>query len=296
MNTLEQIIVYLGEFLYKILPFDCLADGFMQRALIGLLLITPLAAVTGVQVVNSRMAFFSDAIGHSAFAGLAIGLIFAINPDWTMPALAVIVGILIMALRRGSRLSSDTAIGVIFSAVVAFGLAIVKRNPSVARNIEMFLYGDIITISEKEILILFILFLLFIVFQFFSYNRLLSISVNPRLASVHRIPVALYQYAFTIFLSLVVIFSVRVVGVILVTALLIVPAATARNLAKSSRAMFWISFLIGYLSAVSGFLISAQEWARTATGATIVLVSSFLFCLSMLFVFLKPGKSADTEK
>ena len=279
---LHEIIQNTGGFLSFCLPFECLTLEFMQRALIGLLLIAPLAAVTGVQVVNSRMAFFSDAIGHSAFAGVALGLIFAVSPNWTMPLLALLVGILIMALKRGSRLSSDTAIGVIFSAVVAFGLAIVSRNKSVARDMQMFLYGDILTIGETEIAILFFLFLLFCVFQYFSYNRLLCISVNPRLASVHRIPVGVYQYAFTALLSLVVIFSVRAVGVILVTALLIVPAAAARNFSKSSGMMFWISIAIGVCSGIAGLLISAQPWAETASGATIVLCACAVFCASLL--------------
>ncbi len=293
---LHEIIQNTGGFLSFCLPFECLTLEFMQRALIGLLLIAPLAAVTGVQVVNSRMAFFSDAIGHSAFAGVALGLIFAVSPNWTMPLLALLVGILIMALKRGSRLSSDTAIGVIFSAVVAFGLAIVSRNKSVARDMQMFLYGDILTIGETEIAILFFLFLLFCVFQYFSYNRLLCISVNPRLASVHRIPVGVYQYAFTALLSLVVIFSVRAVGVILVTALLVVPAATARNLAGSSRGMFWISLGVAYVSAVSGLIVSAQEWAGTASGATVVLISCILFCVSLLISLFRPGKTPDMEK
>ena len=287
---LHEIIQNTGGFLSFCLPFECLTLEFMQRALIGLLLIAPLAAVTGVQVVNSRMAFFSDAIGHSAFAGVALGLIFAVSPNWTMPLLALLVGILIMALKRGSRLSSDTAIGVIFSAVVAFGLAIVSRNKSVARDMQMFLYGDILTIGETEIAILFFLFLLFCVFQYFSYNRLLCISVNPRLASVHRIPVGVYQYAFTALLSLVVIFSVRAVGVILVT------AATARNLAGSSRGMFWISLGVAYVSAVSGLIVSAQEWAGTASGATVVLISCILFCVSLLISLFRPGKTPDMEK
>jgi len=293
---LHEIVNAVGKALEVILPFDCMQFTFIQKALIGLLLITPLAAITGVQVVNSRMAFFSDAIGHSAFAGVAFGLLFVVSPNLTMPLLALVVGLAIMALRRGTRLSSDTVIGVIFSAVVAFGMAVVSRNKSLARDAQMFLYGDILTIDDTQIILLVLLFIAFAVFQFFAYNRLLCISVNPQLASVHRIRVGLYQYMFAALLSLVVIFSVRAIGVILVTALLVVPAATARNIANNTRSMFFLALATGLFSAVAGLLISVQDWVETATGATIVLVSCVLFTISLVVSLLKGGKTSDTEK
>ncbi len=293
---IADFILWLAEFTASFLPFECMDALFMKRAFLGLLLIAPLAAVTGIQVVNSRMAFFSDAIGHSAFAGVALGLIFSISPNISMPLLALLVGFLIMYLRRSSRLSSDTVIGVIFSAVVAFGLAVVSRNRSVARDMQMFLFGDILTIGDTEITILMVLVLLFAIFQFFGYNRMLSISVNPQLAAVHQIPVAVYQYLFAGLLSLVVIYSVRAVGVILVTALLILPAATARNFSRNSASMFWISLLISIVSVISGLIISAQNWANTPAGATIVLCASFLFLISLIYARCQPGKTSDTEK
>ena len=235
---ITDFIHWLAYFVASFLPFECMDAQFMKLALLGLLLIAPLAAVTGIQVVNSRMAFFSDAIGHSAFAGVALGLIFSFSPNLSMPLLALFVGFLIMYLRRGSRLSSDTVIGVIFSAVVAFGLAVVSRNRGEGmEKMDIFLFGDILTIQESQIAILIVLALAFSVFQFFGYNRMLSISVNPQLASVHQIPVALYQYIFAGLLSLVVIYSVQAVGVILVTALLVVPAAAARNFSKIIRTL-----------------------------------------------------------
>lgn len=293
---IEDLIQQIGLVLSYCLPFECMQLAFMQKSLLALLLIAPLTAVTGVQVVNSKMAFFSDAVGHSAFAGVALGLIFSFSPDWSMPILGLFVGLMIMALKRASRLSSDTVIGVIFSGVVAFGLAIVSRNRSVARDMQMFLYGDILTIGDGEIAFLAILLVAFAVFQWYAYNRLLTIAVNPQLASVHRIPVGMYQYAFTALLSLVVIFSVRAVGVLLVTALLVVPAATARNLSRSTRGMFWISLAISLGSTVTGLLVSAQDWAHTTSGATIVLCACLLFCFSLAWVVMRPGKTADSEK
>jgi len=282
----------LYALLAQLLPFDCLQARFMQQALLGLLLLAPMAAVMGIIVVNFRMAFFSDAISHSAFAGVALGLIFSVDPNWTMPAFGLLVGLGIMILQRHSNLSSDTVIGVFFSAMVAFGLAIVSRDRSLARDLQRFLYGDILTISDGQILCLMALFLILMTFQAVSYNHLLYIGLNPTLAQAHRVRVAVHQYLFTGLLALIVMFAVQAVGVLLVTALLIVPAAAARNLARSAGAMFWWALLISLSSAVAGLLISAQDWARTATGATIIIVACGWFLLSMIAANLSRDRTA----
>jgi len=270
----------LYELVARLLPFECLQMRFMQQALVALLLLAPMAAAMGVQVVNFRMAFFADAISHSAFAGVALGLIFAVDPYIAMPLFAVAVGLAIMAAQRRSALSSDTVIGVFFSAVVAFGLAVVSRDRNAARDIQRFLYGDILTITNAEVLWLIALFIALMLFQAYSYNRLLYVGLNPVLAKAHRVQVPPYQYIYAALLALVVIFSVWAVGVLLVTAMLIVPAAAARNFATSAGAMFWWALLISSSSALVGLLISAQPWAETATGATIVLVAFAWFLIS----------------
>ncbi|WP_028316993.1 metal ABC transporter permease [Desulfobulbus elongatus] len=274
----------LYNLLAQLLPFDCLQARFMQQALAGLLLLAPMTAAMGILVVNFRMSFFADAISHSAFAGVALGLLLALDPDWTMPAFGLLVGLGIMLMQRSSNLSSDTVIGVFFSAMVAFGLAIVSRDRSLARDLQRFLYGDILTISDGQIIALMGLFLTLMTFQALSYNRLLYIGLNPTLARAHRVRVAALQYLFAGLLALIVMFAVQAVGVLLVTALLIVPAASARNFARSAGAMFWWTLLISLSSAVAGLVLSAQDWARTATGATVILVACGWFALSMLAV------------
>jgi zinc transport system permease protein len=266
----------------QLLPFECMQARFMQQAMIGLLLLAPMTAIMGIQVVNFRMAFFADAISHSAFAGVALGLLFAVDPGWTMPAFGLLVGLGIMILQRHSNLSSDTVIGVFFSAMVAFGLAMVSRDRSLARDLQRFLYGDILTISDVQILCLIALFLALMVFQTLSYNHLLYIGINPALARAHRIRVAVQQYLFAGLLALVVMFSVQAVGVLLVTAMLIVPAAAARNVSRSAGGMFWWALMVNISSAIAGLIISAQDWARTATGATVILVACGWFLASMV--------------
>lgn len=278
---------WLFNFVANAIPLDCMQTRFMQQALVGLILLAPMCATMGVQVVNFRMAFFSDAISHSAFAGVAIGLLALIDVRLSMIGLALLIGLMITAVGRRSSLTMDTIIGVFFSAVVAFGLAIVSRQRHIARDLQMFLYGDILTIATTEILWEALLFVALIAFQIVGYNRMLYVGLNPVLASAHRVRTRAYQYAFAALLSLVVIFSVWAVGVFLVTAMLIVPAATARNLARSASGMFWWALVVGLTSAVAGLLISAQPWAHTATGATIILCASAWFVLSLFPILLR---------
>ncbi len=272
---------FLYHLVSTLLPFECMQMLFMQQALIGLLLLAPMVAFMGVQVVNFRMAFFADAISHSAFTGVALGLIFSVDPHVTMPVFGLLVGLLIVNSQRKSTLSTDTIIGVFFSGVVAFGLAIVSRNNTVARDIQTFLYGDILTISNGDIWAMLALLAALIAFQAYGYNRMLYIGLSPLVAKVHGVSVGAYQYIYAGLLAFVVIFSVWAVGVLLVTAMLIVPAATARNLACTAGGMVWWALLVSLSSAVTGLLISAQDWAGTATGATVILVAFGWFLVSL---------------
>lgn len=267
----------------RLLPLDCLQVAFMRQALLAVLLLAPMTAALGVSVITFRMAFFSDAIGHSAFAGVAIGLLLSLDPLFTMPAFGVLVGLCIMAVRRGSLLSADTSIGIVFSAVVAFGLAVVSRGPGMSRSMTQFLYGDILTVSPAELGFLALLLPVLLVFAVVGFNRLLLVALNPVMARAHGVRVAIWQYAFAALLSLVVMLAVRAVGVLLVTALLIVPAATARHLARTAGGMFWWAQAVALFSGVSGLLLSAQPWLGTASSATIILVSCACFLLSALW-------------
>lgn len=256
-------------------------NTFMQLALAGLLLLAPMVAIMGVHAVQLRMAFFSDAISHSVFAGVAISLLLHVHPQWTLPLFGLLVGITIMAIRRASTLSTDTVIAVTFSAVVAFGLAIISRNPGITRDLPRFLYGDILTVDAAGLFRLAACLLVVITLQLFGGNRLLYIGISPVLASAHGIAVRRYQYLYAGLLALVIINALWAVGVLLVTALLVVPAAAARNLAGSTRSLYWWSFIISISSSLTGLILSAQPWARTATGPTILLVACAWFLISL---------------
>lgn len=266
--------------LLALLPFESLEPLFMRQALLALLLLSPMAAMLGVHVLNFRMAFFSDAVGHSAFAGLAVGVILGISQQVSVMVFGGLVGVAIMSIQRKSGLSADAAIGIVFSAVVAFGLAVVSRAPGLNREIQAYLYGDILTVTGGETAILFGLLILVALFELLGWNSMLTLALSPALARVSGISTGFWQYLFAILLAVVVMFCVRIVGVLLVTAMLIVPAATARNLAGTMRGLFWWAIAVAVFSAVAGLLLSAQEWLGTASGATVILVACLLFGLS----------------
>lgn len=261
-----------------LLPFDWLAPMFMKRALLALLCIAPACAAMGVLVVNFRMAFFSDAVSHSAFTGVALGLMLSINPMITLMLFGILVGIGITQLRSRSELPSDTIIGVFFSAAVALGIVIISHRRALSRYLEAFLYGDVLAISRAELVGMFVLLAAVLVFIGYSYNELFLIGLNEDLARTRGTRVRLYNFTFSILLTLVVTVSIRAIGILLVTAMLIVPAATARSLARSAGGMFWYALVAAVISAVVG--LAASFKFDTATGATVILISSILFVLS----------------
>lgn len=262
------------------LPFAFTGDLFMKRALLAVLLVAPVCAAMGVMVVNFRMAFFSDAISHSAFTGVALGVLFGIDPLYTLVAFGIVVGLAIISVRRLSSLSVDTVIGVFFSFAVALGIVIISARKGLTRDLHSYLYGDVLTVGDGEIALMAVLAVAVALFLAFWFNPLFLTGINERLAKAQGVPVKALEYAYALLLALVVTVSIRVIGLLLVTAMLVVPAAAGRNLAQSVRSMFWASIGVGLASGVIG-LIASYYW-DSATGATIILAASGFFLLSQI--------------
>jgi zinc transport system permease protein len=222
------------------------------------------------------MAFFPDAAGHTIFGGLALGLIFGLPLNIVVLVFGVFIGLLIIYVVRHSTLASDTVIGLIFSGGVAFGLALVSRYPEAQGKINRYFLGDILTVGDGEIILLLVLAGVSLLFFVFLYNRLMLSCVSP--ANYLKSPYP--EYLFGGFLALVVVISVQVVGVLLVTALLIAPAAAGRMLAGTGRSMFWTALLVSVASGQLGLLLAYQPAVNTTPGATVVFVSIVLFGLS----------------
>lgn len=281
-----------------ILPHPALQYAFMQRAVVALLLLSPLCATLGTQVVNFRLAFFADAVGHSAFTGFGLGfLLTALLPTRDLPidrltmiAFGVVVAMLITAYRRGSGLSSDTIIGIFSSAAVALGLCLFsyldrRRQMPPRASLAQFIQGSPLWTDATDLLVLFIYFVIATTFLAFTYNRLLMVGLNPDLAQTLGIPVRRYEYAFSVLLAVLVMLLVPIVGALLVTAMLVIPAAAARNLARSAGSVFWWGLAIAWTSSLGGLLI-ADAW-ETPMGSTIVLCSVAWFLVSQPAAWLR---------
>ncbi|MBE6380310.1 MAG: metal ABC transporter permease [Lentisphaerae bacterium] len=264
------------------LPLECMQYHFMQMALLALLLIAPLTAAAGVQVINFRMAFFADTIGHSAFAGAALGLLLLGHdgPLWSMPLLAMLIGLGVMWLKNSSKLSADTVIGIFFAFIVSGGLLLTSRSHELGHMAQSFIFGDILLVSSEDIIMLAILNVIYLFFNILCSNRMLLIAIDEDLARSCRIKTTLCSYLHIVLLALIVIMSIKASGVLLAGALLIVPAATARNLAGRAGSVVLYAVTAGSVAAVAGLFISVNEQVNTASGATIVMVGCLLFAVS----------------
>ena len=268
------------------LPVEWAEFGFMRRALVALIVLAPACAMAGVYVVNFRMAFFSDAIAHSAFAGVAIGFLLLAagyswaDPRFTLLAVGLLVGAAITLVRRRTDLGTDTVIGVAFSAVIALGILIITHSRRFTSDFNAYLYGDILFLDRHDVRTAFVLALVVVVFMLLSYNRLLLIAVNPDLARTRGTRTRVYDYLFAGLVVLLVTAGIRSMGILLVTALLIVPAATARNVARSAGQMFWFATAVALSSALVGLI--GSYYIETAAGAAVILTGTVLFVIALI--------------
>lgn len=259
------------------MEFLGLHHEFLQRALLAVVLLAPLCALVGVPVVNLRLAYLTDAIGHTALAGVAVGLLVGIDPRLSTIGLALGLGVAILAIARRSRLSTDTVIGILAATVVAAGLALLSRERGLARDAQRFLVGDVLTVSGTDLALLTGAAVLTITVLGWRWNRLLALAFDPDLAVVHGRSGRTDRLLLGLVLAVATALIVRSVGVLLATALVVIPAATARTLSERAALQPWIALGVALVAGVVGLLVSAQAWVATATGPTIVLVAAALF-------------------
>lgn len=258
-----------------LLPFSWIEYDFMKNAILAILIITPLFGILGTMIVNNRMAFFSDALGHSAITGVAIGTIFGItNTNLSMLFFAIVFAIFLNKIKRRKTVSTDTVISVFASLSMAIGLVILSRGGQFAKY-SAILVGDILSISVQEIGMLFIILIVTLIFWTFGFNHLYAVSVNESLARSKKINAPLIEDLFSIIIAIIVMSSVKWVGILIINALLILPAAASRNMSSNVREYHLFSIMISLFSGITGLIFSF--YLGTATGPTIVIISSILF-------------------
>lgn len=268
-----------------VLPFSWVEYSFMKNALLAIIIITPLFGILGTMIVSNRMAFFSDALGHSALTGIALGsLLGIINTNISMILFAVLFALLLNKIKRKKTVSTDTVISVFSSLSMAIGLMLLSQGGNFAKYSTL-LVGDILSITVGEIGLLLVVFIVTIVFWFLSFNRLHAVGINESLAKSKNININIVEDAFSIVIAVIVMLSIRWVGILIINALLILPAAAGRNLASNVREYHLFSIIIALFSGITGLIIS--YYAGTATGPTVAIIASLLFFLTL---WLAPGK------
>lgn len=278
MEVIEKMS-YLYNLMETLLPFQWISYNFMKNALIAMLIITPLFALMGTIIVNNKLAFFSDALGHSAFTGIGIGIILGItNTNLVMIIFAVLFAIALNKIKRKKTVSTDTIISVFSSVGTALGLVILSKDGNFSKYSSL-LVGDILSITPKEIGLLLGIFCVVILFWLLAFNQLHAISVNESLAKSRRIPVEWIDNIFVILVAFVIMLSIRWVGILIINALLILPAASSRNIAENMREYHVFSIIMSLFSGILGLILSYYN--NTATGPTIVLVASIIFFLTL---------------
>jgi zinc transport system permease protein len=296
---------------------DAVAHGLNTPALfvkgfLAVLLVSLVCGMVGSLVVGNRMAFFSDALAHCAFAGVALGLLLATtfgarrgDPvfEWLLPLVMVgfggLVGLAIAYVRERTSLASDTVIGVFFAGAIGFGAVLLTALRQRTRfDPEQFMFGSPLFVEPIDLLFLGLLVVGVVVVLVLHYNAVVFASFNPSLARSRRVPLRLYNYLFIVLLAFVVNLSIRAVGALLINALLIVPAAAAANLARNLREMFWLSVILSVGSGLGGLWLSFNVRLPVGPGeplefgpaGLIVCVSVLLFFLSMPLGALLRGR------
>lgn len=272
--------------LFDALPFQIFHWDFMKNALLAILLMAPLFGLMSTMIVTGRMSFFSDALGHSAFTGIAIGCICGVAaPTWVAVVFSVAFALLFSFVRSRSNHAADTLIGVFSSTAVALGIFIATLGGSSFTKYNRYLIGDVLSVTPSQIGTLALVLLAVIVFWICFGNRLTLVSIHPQLASSRGIRVWHMQAIFTVAIAVVVTLALSWVGLLILNSLLVLPGAAARNISRNMRQYHSFSVLIALFSGIGGLLVS--YWFGTSTGASISLILALCFAVS--FCFRKVG-------
>lgn len=268
--------------LWDALPIEMLHWNFMKNALLAVLLIAPLFGLTSTMIVTGKMSFFSDALGHSAFTGIAIGCICGIAaPTWVAVIFAVVFAVLFSFVRSRSNQAADTLIGVFSSGAVALGIFIATLGGGSFTKYNKYLIGDILSVTPAEIGMLALVLAAVILFWIIYANRLTLTAIHPQLAASRGIAANWTQMAFTVAVAVIVTLAINWVGLLILNSLLVLPGAASRNIARNLRQYHGFSVLFALVAGIAGLCVSYH--LGTSSGAAISLILVLMFAISFCF-------------
>jgi zinc transport system permease protein len=262
-----------------------LAQGFMRRALLMGALLGAVGALLGVFIVQRGLALLSDGLAHATFGGLAIGLLAGASSDnaiWAALPFTVAVALAIAALRRRARVGSDAATGVFFASSFALGVVLLGLHPPRAGtvSVEALLFGSILSVSPDILVTMLVVGVLALVTLVFSWSRLAYATFDPELALLSGVPVSALEYLLLGLTAVVVVVGVKTVGVVLVSAFIVIPAATARLLGRTLRGVAVLAAAFGVGGSALGLLLSYH--LNVASGDTVILTLASFFFAALL--------------
>lgn len=273
--------------LCECLPVDMLRWDFMKNALLALILMAPLFGLMSTMIVTGRMSFFSDALGHSAFTGIAIGAICGLSaPTWAAVIFSVCFALVFSFVRSRSNQTADTLIGVFSSTAVALGIFVATLGGGSFTKYNKYLIGDILSVTPGEIGMLALVLVAVLVFWVLFANRLTLTAIHPQLASSRGISVGTSQTLFTVAIAVVVTLSISSVGLLILNSLMVLPGASARNVSRNLRQYHGFSVLFALIAGICGLTVS--YYLGCSAGAAISLILAVIFAVTFI---LRKGRS-----
>ena len=258
---------------------EFLSMNFMKNALLAVIVMAPLFGLLSTMIVTGKMSFFSDALGHSGFTGIAIGVLCgAALPIWWAVGLAVAFALLFSFVRSRSSQSADTIIGVFSSTAVALGIFIATMGGGSFTKFNKYLIGDILSVTPGEIGALALVLLAVAALWVLCSNQLILTAIHPQLASSRGVKTARNETLFTVVIAVVVTLAMSWVGLMVINSLLVLPAASARNVAKNVRQYHLFSVLGALLASVAGLILA--YYLGCSAGATIALLLALFFAVT----------------
>ena len=264
------------------LSIEMLQWNFMKNALLSVLMMAPLFGLASTMIVTGKMSFFSDALGHSAFTGIAIGSLCGIfAPHWMAMLFSVAFSLLFSFVRSRSNQAADTLIGVFSSTAVALGIFVATLGGSSFTKYNKYLIGDILSVTPTEIGMLALVLIAVVAFWALASNHLTLSAIHPQFANSRGIPVSVMQTVFTTAIAIIVTLAISWVGLLILNSLLILPAASARNISRNLRQYHLFSILFALVASISGLCVS--YYLGVSAGAAISLILALIFALTFVF-------------
>ncbi|MDB2584404.1 metal ABC transporter permease [Alphaproteobacteria bacterium] len=251
-----------------------------MRAVLAGIAVALISGLVGCFVVWRRMSYYGESIAHSSLLGVGLGILLGTGINFGVIIICLLFGILFLWLQQSKILSTDTLLGVLAHLALSIGIIVISLN-RIKIDIEAFLFGDILTVSSSDLWIMYLGVGITILLILINWSSLLLVTIDEDLARAEGINPIYINLLLTIVLTIVVAVSLQIIGLLLITAMLIIPAATSRRLANSPGQMALIATLVGVISVISGIFLSVELDAPS--GPSIVVISAILFFLSYLF-------------